>query len=177
MARTCSDCNKPISRKAQRCNRCSNLYSPRGADPRSLAERLWARVDKSGECWIWTGYIGPKGRGQINRGARDLGLVQVHVAAWELEHGPVPPGKELHHTCFTPACCNPDHLVPLTPAEHRAAHVTAKTTCKHGHPLDGTICMSNSKQEKLNGKTIRYCKTCKRDRDRTYYQRKKMAAA
>jgi hypothetical protein len=164
--RVCSDCGDPISRKARRCNRCSNLASPRGVEVRSLAERLWARVDKSGDCWLWTGHVTPKGRGQINRGARGEGIAQVHVVAWELTFGPVPPGRELHHTCFTPLCCRPDHLQPLTPVEHRAAHVAAKTTCKHGHDLDG---WDNVRQR-------RFCRTCKRGWGRARYARKRAAA-
>ncbi len=31
----------------------------------------------------------------------------------------------IHHTCRTPGCIKPNHLVALTPAEHRAVHAAA----------------------------------------------------
>jgi hypothetical protein len=140
----------------------------RGPKSRSLAERLWTRVEKRGECLVWTGYCKPDGHGQIRRGARGTKLAFVHVAAWELVCGPVPPGHELHHTCFTPACIRIGHLKPLTRAKHMAAHAAARTTCPHGHPLDG--------RRHAYGKPLRYCKTCKRGWDQARYLRKRAAA-
>ena len=31
-------------------------------------------------------------------------------------------GHHLHHECEVKACCNPDHLTPLTPEQHRRRH-------------------------------------------------------
>lgn len=87
---------------------------PRARTP--LADRLWARVDRSaGEeaCWPWLGSLNNKGYGQIGEpgGARGVQrLVQTHRAAYETVHGPVPYGAHVLHKCDTPACCNPSHL-------------------------------------------------------------------
>ena len=53
-------------------------------------ERFWARVDKSGDCWEWTGYIGSHGYGEhyrpgnipvpISGGGRK---VFAHRASWD----------------------------------------------------------------------------------------------
>src|ERR671926_506983 len=62
---------------------------------RSLEERLWAQVDKTGDCWLWTGSTLPSGYGTLSTGSRTDGTrrkVYVHVLAYELLVGPVPPG-------------------------------------------------------------------------------------
>jgi hypothetical protein len=58
--------------------------------------RFWAKVDKSGECWIWTGALNRQGYGQAWDGERTR---LAHRVAWELEHGPIPPGKSVCHDC------------------------------------------------------------------------------
>jgi hypothetical protein len=72
-----------------------------------LAERFWAKVDRSGECWLWTGGRSRKGYGKVTVAARTL--IATHVALL-LDGRPVPPGLCALHRCDTPACVRPDHL-------------------------------------------------------------------
>lgn len=77
---------------------------------KSDVERFWTKVDKSGECWLWTaGRIGGKGDwyGRFSVGGRNI---YAHRSAWILTHGPIPDGLEVCHQCDVPACCNPSHL-------------------------------------------------------------------
>lgn len=76
----------------------------------SLEDRLWRKVDKSGEHWIWTGNVGSHGYGQLARGSRSEGLITAHRAAWEVTYGPIPDGLFILHRCDIRACCKPDHL-------------------------------------------------------------------
>lgn len=82
-----------------------------------VEERLWAKVDSSGDCWLWTG--GTQGTyGQIwdDRTQRHRG---AHVVSWELEHGVfVPKGMQVRHTCDTPLCVRPKHLLLGTPLDN-----------------------------------------------------------
>jgi len=73
-------------------------------------------VDPSG-CWIW----GDDPEKYGNTSTPDFKIV-VHRFVYETLVGPIPAGHHLHHKCEVKACCNPDHLEPLTPAEHSAAH-------------------------------------------------------
>lgn len=65
-------------------------YSP------AVLARFWARVDRSGDCWLWTGYKTPNGYGQMMVEGRGI---SAHRLAWELEHGPIPPGMVICHDC------------------------------------------------------------------------------
>lgn len=121
----------------------------------SLAERFWAKVDKTGtpehpECWVWTAHRMPSGYGQMNIGGGRK--VYAHRMAYELVVGPIPEGLVTDHLCRNRACVNPAHLEPVTQKvnhERGEAHVHVhrwqegsaalkrnKTHCKHGHVFD-----------------------------------------
>lgn len=87
----------------------------------------------------------------------------AHQAVWQLLVGPVPDGLTFDHLCLNHPCVNPDHGEIVTRAENarrsgRCRFYRSRTTCNFGHPFDGTT---------KNGRlTVRYCKTCARDRMR-----------
>lgn len=73
-------------------------------------ERFWSRVDKSGDCWLWTGGLARKGYGHLRWHRRDLA---AHRVAWELTHGSIPDGLWVLHSCpggGNPRCVRPEHL-------------------------------------------------------------------
>jgi len=78
---------------------------PKREDPLARFER---KIDKSGECWLWTGAtVGHMGYGHFSLGQR---LEMAHRASWTLYRGPIPDGAWVLHTCDVPRCVNPDHL-------------------------------------------------------------------
>lgn len=83
----------------------------------ALADRLFARIDAAGDCWLWTGGRTTEGYGALGRGGRGEGNVYAHRAAWEILVGPVPAGVLLTHACRVRHCCNPDHIRPMRRAE------------------------------------------------------------
>lgn len=76
-----------------------------------LAVRFWQRVDKTGDCWIWTGAKIKFGYGVIRRNSSEGGAQQkTHRVSWELHNGPIPQGLMVLHRCDNPPCVRPDHL-------------------------------------------------------------------
>lgn len=85
-------------------------------DP-SRIDRFWAKVDQSGECWVWTGALDNGGYGVFNVGA---GMARAHRVAWVIETGPLAEGTTLLHRCDTRRCVRPKHLYLGTMRENVA---------------------------------------------------------
>lgn len=84
-----------------------------------LAERFWAKIDKSGDCWRWTGEtVGHTKYGRVTfyRDRKKI-HVRAHRVAYLLTHGQIDDNLECCHRCDNPACCRPDHL--FTASSHR----------------------------------------------------------
>lgn len=98
-------------------------------------------VDSDG-CWIWQGSIGNTGYGQVRRTRPSNKLWLTHRYSYTQEYGTIPDGLCLDHLCRVRACCNPEHLEPVTHAENmrRAPnyrHNVRKTHCPRGHEYSG----------------------------------------
>lgn len=143
---------------------------------RSAAERALARLGPRPEsgCWEWPGALN-KGYGHLGRGGRGNGTVIAHRVVYEALIGSIPAGLELDHLCRNRACCNPDHLEPVTHAENTlrgesplALHAR-KTHCINGHPLDE----ANTYDTPGRG---RVCRTCTAAGARRYRARQGVSA-
>lgn len=84
---------------------------------RALTNPLEARIQKDSEsgCWLWTGHRKSNGYAEvIINGKAQL----IHRLFYEKFFGPIIKDQILHHTCATPHCVNPTHLLPTTRREH-----------------------------------------------------------
>lgn len=139
-------------------------------------ERLLARIDINERgCWVFSpparngyGYIGVTNEDGSKRN------VLTHRLAYETIVGPIPVGLEIDHLCRNRACCNPDHLEPVTrsvntlrgdsPALARQRRLS-RTHCKNGHPFEGD-------NLRLTPKGVRMCVTCRREKGREHDRRR-----
>lgn len=83
----------------------------KGPKPKSLAERLWPKVDIRGEdeCWEFRGQKMAFGYGRFFLHGKVR--TPAHRVAYTLTKGEIPEGLVVRHTCDNPACCNPGHLI------------------------------------------------------------------
>lgn len=68
---------------------------------------FWDRVDRSGNCWLWTGHRNVDGYGTVRISGR---MQKAHRVAWQMAHGPISPNLHVLHRCDNPPCVNPAHL-------------------------------------------------------------------
>lgn len=133
----------------------------------TVEARFWVKVDKTSDCWVWTGAVNSRGYGSFGLQGS---MRQAHRVAYELLVGPIPAGLVLDHLCRNRLCVRPEHLEVVTNRENVLRGVGAcatnarKTRCVKGHPLVG----ENLSIEKGGG---RRCVTCRREKARRWYNR------
>lgn len=111
---TCGTCGvafparpRSASRAGRRwfCGQPCYRISRRGRGKNAI-ENFWAKVDKSDECWLWTGALTPGGYG---RAVGPDGRVDLaHRISLTMMSGPLPKGVFALHTCDTPRCVRND---------------------------------------------------------------------
>ena len=158
-----------------------------GRHARPAAERLEQRlVDQPNGCREYDRhwYRDRKGYGQISVNGK---MTYTHRFAWELAHGPIPPGMEVLHHCDHPPCCQteptpgyPDgHLFLGTQTDNMAdmnikgrhgdGGRSLRPDCPQGHPYDAV-------NTYVTSDGARSCRTCNREASLAYYARSGQAA-
>ena len=138
--------------------------------PDGIAARI--QVEPTTGCWLWVGTIGTGGYGQC---FYRHWIQASHRVVYQLLVGPIPRGMQLDHVkargCSTPACCNPEHLEPVTPRENTlrsnaiSAEQARRTHCARGHKLGG--------DNTYSWRGDRRCRQCNIERCREWKVRKR----
>lgn len=120
---------------------------------RSVSNYMRRVVKQPDGCWVTTGLVNHKGYGV----AYVLRFpVQAHCLVYWMLRGPYDPALQLDHLCRVRACCNPDHLEPVTALENtRRGERAQQTHCKRGHDLADA---------RVDPRGRRDCRRCAKDR-------------
>lgn len=89
-------------------------------DKEKQNQRIFAKVEPTGFCWLWVGGINNYGYGQTSYNGVNQ---SAHRAVYQILIGPIPEGLQLDHLCHIRDCVNPDHLEPVTKRENAARMV------------------------------------------------------
>lgn len=71
-------------------------------------------IDQDTNCWDWKAFINNGGYGE----AHWTTTQKTHRVVYELLVGEVPKNLVLDHLCRNRACCNPEHMEPVTNQEN-----------------------------------------------------------
>lgn len=115
----------------------------------TMADRFWRKVDKSGDCWLWTGTKTNNGYGMF---CVDGSMRLAHRVAWQLTHGLLPEWSEQRtglcvlHRCDVRACVNPSHLWLGSNSENMTDMMLKKRHRAKSSPgeLNGCCVLSNA---------------------------------
>ena len=98
---------------------------------KSIQERFWLKVDRSGDCWIWmacrNGSTPEHSYGRFRINGQTF---HAHRIAWELTKGTIPEGLRVLHRCDNPPCCNPRHLFLGSQADNMQDCATKNRTTR-----------------------------------------------
>jgi hypothetical protein len=132
-------------------------------------DHLFSRVEVTGFCWLWTGYISKNGYG---RGGHKSKAWQLHRLFYTVLMGPIPEGLVLDHLCRIRNCVNPDHLEPVTKTENSRRgfgvggwrerknpfpSLQERRFCKHGHDTQEVGITTKARKD---GKLSHRCNGC-----------------
>jgi hypothetical protein len=134
--------------------------------------RFWSYLDRSGECWLWTGALGTSGYGQFWVDGHNT---IAHRTSYKFFVGEIPDGHQVDHLCGVRRCVNPDHLESVTPrvntlrSNGHAATVVRTNRCKRGHEFtpENTYWIRSDS---------RGCRTCRAAATRRWRNRQKKGA-
>ena len=148
-------------------------------------QNWWSKVAVADPdaCWLWTAGTDRDGYGKfaIGHGGQNQTHTRAHRFAYETFVGPIPDGHVVMHTCDTPPCVNPAHLMTGTPLDNNDDKVakgrhsvpwgtplarSQQNECKHGHPF-------TEANTYISSRGHRHCRACRREAARRAYWRKK----
>jgi hypothetical protein len=143
-------------------------HRPRGIDGLALlAHILGETTANENGCLVPPQKPNGKGYTSTYYRGRHIG---THRLTYQLARGEVANDLQIDHRCRNRACCNPEHLEPVTPQENvrrGELHTNKDGRCgKCGGPLD-----SIRKSATHHGGIRRACKACQREANRDHYKR------
>jgi hypothetical protein len=117
----CEACGRTFRAERSTMKFCSVPCMGAGRTKRAI-NSFWQHVDKTGDCWVWTGATAHNGYGVLGVGGKQL---KAHRFSWTLTNGTISDGLFVCHRCDNPPCVRPDHLF-LGTVQDNTADMVAK---------------------------------------------------
>ena len=98
----------------------------------SAEQRFWARVEKTDNCWLWSGSV-IQGYGQLKINGK---MMLAHRFSFLLHNGNINEKLMVLHSCDNPQCVNPEHLSQGTAQDNADDRTNRKRSAygvKNGH--------------------------------------------
>lgn len=139
-----------------------------------VLDRFWAKVNKTGTCWVWEGGKTTNGYGQFMIDRKNL---RSHRVAYMMSRGDIPKGLVIDHLCRNTSCVNPDHLEAVTQNENvrRSDEIlglrSRKTHCPQGHEYSDDNTYWRPSQYSNGKLTRRFCRECTRAASRRWKEK------
>lgn len=143
----------------------------------SVEDRFWSHVDKTGDCWLWTGARSSDGYGSFKPDTRRSSPnrsrpVRAHRFVAKCVFGMFDERLLVLHSCDTPLCVRPEHLrlgshqdnVDDRSARGRSFN-EQKTHCMRGHEF--------TEENTIMHGAWRVCRACVYAANRAWYHRQK----
>lgn len=140
-------CGKPVKKAGTRArwnkwihgHHAPSFLPSHKVHRQAFASRFWQNVDKTDDCWLWTGRLNSGGYGVVKYKGKDQ---TAHRVSYDLNYGSIPEGMDICHSCdvkYPPHdityrhCIRPDHLWPGDAAANRQDCVAkGRHTIKQG---------------------------------------------
>jgi hypothetical protein len=114
-----------------------------GGEFRRSGDRFWNKVDKSGDCWLWTAFKDKRGYGQFSLDGK---LLYAHRHSYTLANPDEDlTGMSIDHQCHNSSCVNPEHLRAVTHKQNLEHRVGANSNNKSSGVRG--VCWNKSKNK------------------------------
>jgi hypothetical protein len=126
-----------------------------------LPDLFWNKVDKTGDCWIWTAKV-DDGYGRWAPPGETKQYL-VHRLSFAVLKEKIQNNLQVDHLCKVRNCLNPDHLEQVTTKENTRRGLAKKfntdpNLCPYGHEYDKEV------PGKAPDSIYKVCTTCAKEK-------------
>lgn len=124
----CNHCWVSRTEESKKCPKCQSfawnrLENKKIGRKQNTEKEFHERVDKTSDCWIWTGTINSNGYGLFKLNGKQQ---TAHRISYSIYINPDIGGKIIRHSCDNPRCVNPAHLTEGTTQDNVDDRVNRK---------------------------------------------------